>query len=255
MPISDEERASLVLELASVVHRHGKERLLEGTLVEPTSAYFGEAMDGSDDALVRLGGDVFGYAGLPTVRLGVDPVRLPRERSGGGGSAVVVPWGPVEVLRVVASQCSLLASSDLADLPGVVASLCRAAALVFDDGAARASPYRSEGWRLPETDAERRRVDVMTVYLGLGLLTTNDSYRFLLIHKSNGRKDHVHRRAGFLGEEAMSFLLALQVRARGLGRREAQRLATLLETNQADYFRDAWDEIDDAECAALLEGG
>jgi hypothetical protein len=105
----------------------------------------------------------------------------------------------------------------------------------------------THAWRAVHTltiedrDVEERLTDLSTVYLGFGLLTTNCAYRYRQGGEFTGTHAITrwsHARAGYLPAQAMSFLLAAQVKARGLGWLARRRLAGQLEANQAAYF--AW---------------
>lgn len=105
------------------------------------------------------------------------------------------------------------------------------------------------GLTTADRDIEERLTDLTTVYLGFGLLTTNGAYLYRAGGVYEGTKAYTqwsHTRGGYLGPEAMSFLLAVQVKARGLGWFARRRLAGQLETNQAAFFRWALGKLGDA---------
>jgi hypothetical protein len=93
---------------------------------------------------------------------------------------------------------------------------------------------------------------------GFGVLTTNTSY----LYRSSGYLDGqfavtqwAHRRFGYLPPQALSFLLAAQAVARQLTSRSTGRIASLLEANQAAFFRAAVKHLSrtDGELVRLLD--
>jgi hypothetical protein len=104
-----------------------------------------------------------------------------------------------------------------------------------------------------DRDEEERLTDLTTVYLGTGILTTNAAYRYRASGSGN-RSSYSHQRIGYLGPDVMSYLLALQVVARGGDATEQKRVARLLETNQASAFRATCASIDRPALAPLLGG-
>jgi len=93
---------------------------------------------------------------------------------------------------------------------------------------------------------EERLTDATTVYLGFGLLTTNGAYAYRSLGEVSGGYAITrwsHQRSGYLPPQAMSFLLAAQVLARKVGFWERRRLVSLLEPNQASFFRRAFRQL------------
>jgi hypothetical protein len=92
------------------------------------------------------------------------------------------------------------------------------------------------------------------VVLGLGVLTTNDAYRFYRGRAAYGpaRARQIHRTAGHLSMDAMCFLLAAQVAARGARADERSRVAKLLEANQRQAFDEAMRGLDARDLARRL---
>ena len=77
------------------------------------------------------------------------------------------------------------------------------------------------------------------------MLTTNAAYVYRqsgeltggVTNRSIAVTRWMHSRSGYLPPEAMSFLLAAQIKARGMGWLARRRLTGKLETNQGGYFR------------------
>lgn len=129
-----------------------------------------------------------------------------------------------------------------------VATLCREVARAWRHAHRLAEDDR---------DLDGRLVDLTTVHLGFGLLTTNASYRYRgaaewqAAHASSGGPS---ARLAALPPEAMSFLLAVQVKARGLGFWARRNLVSQLEANQASGFRWAYRVLDRPHALRLALG-
>jgi hypothetical protein len=82
-------------------------------------------------------------------------------------------------------------------------------------------------------------VDVTTVYLGFGLLTTDAAVRHGAERAGGFRLTRTKSQLGVLGPQAMAFVLGVQAVARGLDRSGRRRIAKPLQPNQAGFFRAA----------------
>ena len=90
-------------------------------------------------------------------------------------------------------------------------------------------------------DREELLTDLSTIYLGFGVLTTNNTDRY----RSSGGYGYTEwstSSAGYLPPNAMSWLLALQLAARG-DKREIADAEANLEPNQRASFRAALKEL------------
>jgi hypothetical protein len=130
----------------------------------------------------------------------------------------------------------------------LVATLCREVARAW-----RHTHRLAEDEREPDG----RLIDLTTVHLGFGLLTTNASFRYRgaaewqAVHApSGGAAAHL----AALPPEAMSFLLAVQVKARGLGWWARRNLVSQLEANQASGFRWAYRVLEPPHALRLALG-
>jgi hypothetical protein len=110
-----------------------------------------------------------------------------------------------------------------------------------------AHAYRAvHGLHDPDPTREEWLTDVTSVFLGFGILSANNSYRY---RKSGTNIGYVSttmwstQRVGYLSPQAFSYLLAIQWCARGLEDREIRRLLGQLEANQAAFVRAAIDRI------------
>ena len=91
---------------------------------------------------------------------------------------------------------------------------------------------------LPEPN-NQRLIDLTGVVLGFGLLTTDASQRFYARSAGGFRATRAEFRLGALSVQDMSFLLAMQLEARGVDRRRRRRLLGSLQPNQAGFVREA----------------
>jgi hypothetical protein len=105
--------------------------------------------------------------------------------------------------------------------------------------------------RADDRDVEEKLTDLTTVYLGLGVLTCNNTRRADLVRDARGA-GIVRSGAGYLSVEAMCFLLAAQTVVRGYGGADVERVAKFLGSAQALCFRRAHRELD-RDRGALLE--
>ena len=112
--------------------------------------------------------------------------------------------------------------------------------------------YRASPTPLEDDDDTLRARDVAAVYLGFGILTTNDTYT--LFREAHGRDSArvVHRTSGHLSLEEMGELLALQLVARRVTSRESRRVLSLLGPNQAEVVEERMATFDPDTLPSLL---
>lgn len=100
------------------------------------------------------------------------------------------------------------------------------------------------------SDQEEVLTDITTVYLGFGVLTTNDTYRF----RSEGdmrQQRWASSSYGYLPLQAMSFLLGMQLAARGRDE-EISAIEAQLEPNQRRAVLETIDEFASQDILDLL---
>ncbi len=106
-----------------------------------------------------------------------------------------------------------------------------------------AHAYRAHhGLCVPKRDQEELLTDVTTVYLGFGILSTNNSFRYrssLEIHSGRTRTSMSTSSAGYLPPQAFSFLLAVQLAARRTSFWRRRAVLKHLEPDQAAFTRAA----------------
>ncbi|HEX2831449.1 MAG TPA: hypothetical protein VHW00_00450 [Thermoanaerobaculia bacterium] len=99
-------------------------------------------------------------------------------------------------------------------------------------------------------DQEEILTDITTVYLGFGVLTTNDTYRFR--SEGNMREQRwASSSYGYLPLQAMSFLLGMQLAARARDE-EISAIETQLEPNQRRAVLETIDEFASQDILDLL---
>ena len=100
-----------------------------------------------------------------------------------------------------------------------------------------------------DRDLEEQLTDLTTVFLGFGILTTNESDRFRSNFRGWSRSN-----AGYLSPPSMALLLGAQLVARHAGPRDRRRVRDALERNQAAALDQAlrWLEPQEAEIRRQL---
>ncbi|MGB1017163.1 MAG: hypothetical protein ACPG4T_23705, partial [Nannocystaceae bacterium] len=111
---------------------------------------------------------------------------------------------------------------------GLVAATSRAIADAFLVAKGRAPNQRG---------AREQLIDIASIYLGFGILTTEASMRHVSGADGNFRSRPRKSKLGVLGPVAMAYLLAIQARARGLDRKGHRRITKYLRANQAAFYR------------------
>ena len=230
---TDEEREWIVAETARLVERAGLERYVAHVLVEPSDRWFPDEWHPDHNGVKQLAERVFEHAGLA----GVTITTLLAEE----GSDVALDPLAIEKDRVELE----VDPAHLRDPLTLIAALARLAAIVLR--------LRHE---LADDDEahERELVDLTTIYLGFGIITTNAAYRY----RADGRMEgytaitnYSHDEQGALAADLMAWALALQIMARGGD--EKSDVARQLETNQAEVFGEACRQLK-SDYAVLLLG-
>ena len=222
------ERNALVADTATLIQRAGIEPYVAALLVEPNDRFFPDPWRADVESLSRLARRVFDYVGLAKVAIEVEAATSERAIAGG-----------IWAIELGATTAKLGADRERLDDPlATIATLARLAAIVF----------RAEHEVAGETDeVEGRAIDATTVYLGLGIITTNAAYRYRASGELRGSSAITrwsHSELGALSPQAMSYLLAAQLVARAATSSEVRAVAKILETNQATYLAAAIRELD-----------
>lgn len=246
---SQDERRSLLDQLALLLQARGAAPFLLAPLLEPSPRFFPDRWQGGDGSLRRLVRRLLGYAGLGHLRVEVaiydaDPARrgevLGKPASPRGLDLVVWLAGYERDLVKVGAE-----SSAMVDPHTIVAAAARVVAHL----------YRRH-FNLPTADAFDPRIDLTGVFLGFGLLTADAALRYTVRTAAGPMQTRrTPARLGVLSPQALCFLLAAQLHARRLPRAERQRLGKLLQANQAAFLRHAYAALDRAEPPIAVQLG
>jgi hypothetical protein len=226
------ERNALRADTAALIANAGFSPYVSHSIVAPTDQFFPDTWHADDDSVARLARRVFDYAGITDIAISVD--------------STVEPQSKVGVWALQLDKATLELGSDhdhLKDPIAIISTFARYAAIVF----------RLRHDIAAETDeVENRAVDATTVYLGFGIVTTNAAYRYRAsgeLRGYNATTRWSHTELGNLTPQAMAYLLAMQVVARG---EAPKRVAKQLEPNQASYFEAALRELDPGQVGMEL---
>lgn len=243
-----ELREWLLDELADLVEVRGIDPLVNAPLVQPTPDFFPDPWKGNVASVRRLLRRLLRYT-----RIEVDHVEVvvydpeadeqPEEPSPTPirGQAPLVwrlepranePWRFGLDVRA------------LKDVTNLVPSCARAVA----------DAYRQHH-RIPDSDKESAvpAVDVTAVYLGFGVLTVDASMRFTSGAQGGFRASRSQFRLGALSPQAVAYLLATQAKLRGLDAKQRRKLASRLQPNQAEFFRQATKDLEELDLFERLE--
>lgn len=237
------EQGRLIRDLRALIERRGLLPFVSAPLLEPRREHFPDHWRPDALGVERLALRLLSYAGLPELEAVVELYqgeRAVRSIDAGGNATAwshkgAAAWfaGIDGGRRLFGAEASKLSVPDM--LAGVMA---------HEVAHAFRHRHHLDG---RERQVEEELTDLTTVYLGFGILTTNASYRYRAEGETMGGGTHTrwsHEGVGYLSSKAMSFLLAVQVVVRDLPAGERRRLGSLLETNQAAYFKAACDSLE-----------
>lgn len=251
--LSPGARTWLVEALADLLAREGAATFLEARILEPTARDFPDPFTPDEAGVRALLARILTHAGLSHLGVELETFSQPDEvlaldergearRTGHEGAAA---W----FAGIVDGACRFgVAVERIAQPETLVATLCHEVAHAW---------RHARGVCVEDRELEEPLTDLTTVYLGFGLLTTNGAYLYRSGGEDAGIRSYTrwsHARAGYLAPEAMSFLLAAQVKCRGLGWLARRRLVGRLEANQASYFAWAWRALGDADALRQVLG-
>jgi hypothetical protein len=235
---AESEREALVAALADLMADQGSEPFLAAPILEPTDRFFPDRWEPSARGVHTLARRLLRYAGLGQLRVEVSTGDYMSE-----GEDVSGPFGSVQRTHHGAAGWFAGIHDGVCVFGADVAQLQRPEGMAGLMAHEVAHAYRALHALVEEDrDLEERLTDLTTVYLGFGVLTVNASHRYRASGEVVGGHTltrYSHERLGYLSPQAMSFLLGAQVVARALPGGERRRLAGLLETNQASFFRTA----------------
>ncbi|HEY2740283.1 MAG TPA: hypothetical protein VGK45_17870 [Thermoanaerobaculia bacterium] len=217
---SEEAQERLLRDLGELIAARGSAAFLTAPIVEPDRRFLPDAWNGdlaSTQVLLRR---LMLYAGLDLaadLHVGEPPVI--------DGKHVLAWFEGIEQGR-----CKFgLDIEQLGDAQILIAALCHEIGHAF---------RAYHGLEKDDRNREEDLTDLTTIYLGFGIFTVNSSDRFEQTYSRRGRVELTRMRltqAGYLSPQEMSFLLAVQLVARGLPPSRCKAVARRLETNQAEY--------------------
>ncbi|MGB1013564.1 MAG: hypothetical protein ACPG4T_05475 [Nannocystaceae bacterium] len=226
-----EQQTQLVQQLASLVSNCGYEPLVLAPLLEPTATFFPDRWAGGEASMRRVCQRLLHYAGLGDYRVEVaihedKPSAPPAE---GKPNPLTGEDIHVWLISIRDGVCRIgVEATAMREPLGLVAATSRAIADAFLVAKGRAPNQRG---------AREQMIDIASIYLGFGILTTEASMRHVSGADGNFRSRPRKSKLGVLGPVAMSYLLAIQARARGLDRKGHRRITKYLRANQAAFYR------------------
>jgi hypothetical protein len=219
--IDDIDKGWLATEMAHLIERAGLDSYVAAPLVEANDRWFPDDWHPDDGGVARLAKRVFELAQLGDVAIETELTSNTGERG-------------IIATHVDANSIKLdVDPAYLTDPLTVIAHLVSLAAVVF-----RVRHELEDA----DHDTERRLVDLTTIYLGFGILTTNAAYRYRASGEMQGNTAITrwsHDVQGALPAEMMAYALATQLVARSATAAELRAVKRQLETNQATVFEDA----------------
>jgi hypothetical protein len=240
----EDRREWLLDRLADLCEWRGYAPLVTAPLLEPSDRFFPDRWTDTPASVARLARRLLAYAGLGDLGVMVHVVddRTPEQRHGRLGASAphrrVAAW----FAGIEDDTCLFgVFRGALHGADDLVGALCHEVAHAW---------RRANGVEVADRDSEEKLTDLTTIHLGMGILTTNASYRYRAGAVEEGpTKGHTwsHRTLGYLDPVDMSFLLAAQCHVRGLERAELRRIANSLEVNQGAYFRAALAHFEDSD--------
>jgi len=238
----DAVRAQLLDDLASLILAAGSDTFLASPIVEPSDRWFPDRWTPDADGVERLLHRVLGYAGLDHLELTLDIDRFSdatgKVLSDGraGGHRGTAAW----FAGIRDGVCSFgVDTAQLRDPEGLVGTLAHEVAHAYRE---------AHELRVADRAVDEPLTDLTTVYLGLGILTANASQRFRSGRDGAGASWYSRAEGGYLPMQAMSYLLAAQIVARGAA---TAPIARVLAPNQRACFKAACTDLGPRD--ALLE--
>jgi hypothetical protein len=243
-----EERTQLARQLRALASRRGVGPLVNGLLIEPTPEFFPDRWAGGEPSVRRVLRRLLRYAELDSLEVHIrileeDPDKreeAPAKPTGNGLQADL--W----VVKLQGERCEFAVESTLLRDPlAFVAAAARAVAHVY---------RRHHGLEKRGDPLEEARIDVTTIYLGFGLVTTDATIRHASVAAGGFRSTRKIYRLGTLSPQSMSYLLALHALARGLNRSDRRQIAARLQANPATFFKESCKAIEADEDVFELLG-
>jgi len=218
---SEAEQEILLRDLAELIAACGAETFLRAPILEPTPRFLPDPWEGDFDSALLLLRRLMLYAGLD---LAASVHVYDREDA---ANPHHIAW----FAGIEDGLCQFGMDVRLPEEPEDLAA-------VFGHEVAHAWRER-HGVVHPDRKKDEDLTDLTTVYLGFGILTANAADRYT----QSGLQEGIYAvstsrfsRVGYLSPQALSFLLAVQLVARGLSPSRCKAVERHLETNQAEYL-------------------
>ncbi len=225
------EREWLLEQTAKLLAVDGWRGYVRAPLLEPSAEFFPDRWAGGEASVRRLLLRLLRYAGHPEFDVEVEVHDADPARRGEvvGKPAPMRGSDPVAWFVRRDGQTLRFACEEeiLREPENLVPALARAVAHAHRVIA-----------KLEQPD-NQRLIDLTGFALGFGVLTTDACQRFYAKSAGGFRTTRAQFRLGALSVQDMSFLLALQLEARGLDRRDRKRVLARLQPNQAGFLREA----------------
>jgi hypothetical protein len=227
-----EDRERLAKEMAGLIAKHGFSRFVNAPLLAPNETFFPDPWRGGQASVNRVARRLLGYA-----ELGHAPVEVeihdeaPARRESPAGKPVLRGTSELQVWYRKRKDKSYLFGAEsvgLRDPHLFVASMARAVTWAW---------LLESGHKIDEEPERQRIVDVATVYMGFGVMTTEAALRHGAENTGGFSAKRTKTRLGLLSPRAMAFCLALQVASRRLDKKSRKHLESFLQPNKVAFLR------------------
>jgi len=234
LPTADEQ-TWVVDELAALIDTCGYEHFALAPLIGPDPRFFPDRWAGGSTSLHRVVRRLLVYADIDAeVAIRVHP-----DEDVGGGIAPAGIGSRIWFQRRDGETLHFAARASALREPGsLVPAAARAVSEAFRAWKGLA---RHDGWR------EQALIDLTTVFLGFGQLTTDACVRHGTTTTATLRLQATASRLGVLPPQVMAFALAVQLVARKVDRVERARIQNAFQANQAAFLRASLRRVDALE--------
>jgi hypothetical protein len=236
---AEDERAKLLAALGELVAQRGHATLVRAPIVRPHPSFFPDVWTPDEAGVKAMARRLMSHVGLGAYEIHVtvyaNEAQVRYTASVGGVQSSYKKEGAAAWFAgLLEDTCFFGVEEDqLEDVEQLAGALAHEVAHAW---------RHYHGLEAKDRQHEEQLTDLTTIFLGFGLLTTNNSFR----SRSSGSVEGasaVHSWSvgglGYLPPEVMSFLLAAQVVARGSERAEVQMLKRELRPTQAEAFNAA----------------
>lgn len=247
-PLADEpllpeaqEREFIETIMVALIKRHGFTPLVTRPIVEPTPEFFPDPWTGGTAGLAIAIRRLCMHAGLRDRVVTVELVKdddpagaLPDDRQ-----VHLEPSGD----RIEAFVLNQIVSDRL----GVMAASARAVANLYQREE-KIELHRVKG--APDRSVVRRAIaesDIVSVYLGLGVLTTEASLRHMSKSAGGMRSNRSTARQGALSPQGMAYALAIQARVLDLAPPDIRAIGKHMQPNKRAALKAGMQKLGDAQ--------